>query len=52
MGFNSETEDEVIREVVSHKLDRSLVKPSNKVWRDSTKTKAPTPPFQIHDYLI
>ena len=45
MGFNPEAEDEVIREAVSHKLDRSLVKTSNKVWIDSTQNKAPTSPF-------
>ena len=52
MYFNPEAEYEVIREAVSHKLDRSLVKPSNKVWRDSTQTKAPTSPLQIDDSLI
>ena len=32
---------------VSQKLYRPLVNPSNKVFRDSTQTKTPTPPFQI-----
>ena len=52
MDFNPEAEDEVIREAVSQKLDRSLVKPSKKVWIDSTQTKAPTSPFHIGDSLI
>ena len=52
MDFNPEAEDEVIREAVSHKLDRFLVNPSNKVWRDSTQNKAPTSTFQIGDSLI
>ena len=52
MDFNLEAENEVIREAVSHKLDRFQVKPSNKVWRDSTQNKAPTSPFQIGDSLI
>ena len=52
MDFNPEAEDEVIREAVSHKLDRFLVKPSKKVWRYSTQTKSPTSPFQIGDSLI
>ena len=52
MDFNPEAEDEVIREAVSQKLDISLVKPREKVWRDSTQTKAPTSPFHIGDSLI
>ena len=52
MGFNPEADDEVIRESVSQKLDRSLVKPSNKVWIDSTQTKAPTSPLYIGGSLI
>ena len=52
MDFTPEAEDEVIREAVSHKLDRPIVYPSNKVWRDSSKTKATTSPFQIVDSLI
>ena len=51
MDFNAILEDEVIRDAVSHKLDRPLVNSSNKVWRDSTKTKTPTLPFQIGYYL-
>ena len=51
MNFTPEVEDEVIREVVSHKLDRPIVNPSNKVWRYSTQNKTPTSPFQIGDYL-
>ena len=45
MDFNPEAEDEVIREAVSHKLYKSIVKPPNKVWIDSTQTKALTSPF-------
>ena len=40
MYFTLEEDYEVIREAVLHKLDRPLVNPSNKVWRDSTQTKA------------
>ena len=47
-----EAEDKVIRDSVSQKLDRPLVKPSNKVWRDSTQNKAPTSPLHIGDSLI
>ena len=52
MDFNTEAEYEVISEAVSQKVYISLVKPSNKVWRDSTQTKAPTSPFHICDSLI
>ena len=38
-------------EVVSHKLDRPLVNPLNKVRRDSTQTKTSTSPFYIGDSL-
>ena len=51
INFKPEAEDEVIRESVSHKLDRHLVNPSNKVWRDSPKIRTPTSPFRIGDYL-
>ena len=34
MDFTLEVEDEVIRDAVSHRLDRPLVKPPNKGWRD------------------
>ena len=30
--FNPDVEDEVITDLVSNKLDRSLVNPPNKVW--------------------
>ena len=36
MYFTPEVEDEVIRDAFSHKLDRPLVNPPNKVRRDST----------------
>ena len=52
MDFNTEAEYEVISEAVSQKVYISLVKPSNKVWRDSTQTKAPTSTFQIGDSII
>ena len=42
---------EVIRKEVSHKLDRPLVNPSKKVWRDSKRIKTPTLPFHIGDSL-
>ena len=51
MGFAPEVGYEVIREVVSYKLYRPLVNPSNKVWRDLTQTKNPTSPFYIGDSL-
>ena len=38
--FTPEVEDKEIREEISHKLYRTLVNPSNKVWRDSTQTKS------------
>ena len=47
MGFISEVEDEVIREAVSHKLNRHLVNPSNKAWRNSTQNK-----FQLHPFML
>ena len=47
MVFTPENEYKVIREEVSHKLDRPLVNLSNKVWRDSTQTKTTTSPFKI-----
>ena len=52
MDFNPETEGEVIRDAVSHKLNRHLVNPPNKFCRDSTQTKAPTSSFQIGDSII
>ena len=51
MDFTPEAEDEVIREAVSQKLDIPSVNLPNKVWRDSTQTKTPTPNFQIGDSL-
>ena len=52
MYFTPEAKNEVIRETVSHKSDRTIVNPSNKFWRDSTQTKNPTSTFQIVDSLI
>ena len=52
MDFTPESEEEFIREALSHKLDRPLVNPSNKVWRDSNQTKDQTSFFQICDSLI
>ena len=49
--FIPEVEDKVIMEAVSHKLDRPLANPPNKVWRDSTQTKNPTSPLQICDSI-
>ena len=51
MYFTPEYEGKVIRESVSHKLDRPLVNPLKLFLRDSTKTKAPTPPFHIGDFI-
>ena len=51
MDFTPEVEDEVIRNSVSHRLDRPLVNPSNEVWRDSTQTQNPNPTFRIRDSL-
>ena len=51
MDFTPDSEDKIFREAVSHKLDRTLVKTSNKVWRGSTQTKTPTSPFHIGDSL-
>ena len=36
MDFTPEVEDEVIRDALLHKLDKPLVNPSKKFWRDST----------------
>ena len=52
MYFTPEGDDEVIMEEISHKLDRPLVNPSYKFWRDSTQTKTPTSPFHIFESLI
>ena len=35
---NTEDEDEAIIEAVSHKFERNLVNPPNKIWGDSTQT--------------
>ena len=51
MDFTPDSEDEVIRGTVSHKLDRYLVNTSNKFWRDSAQNKAPNLPFQVDDSL-
>ena len=47
MDFTPEAYYEFIMEAVSRKLYRPLVDPSNKVWRDSTQSKAPTSPLYI-----
>ena len=52
MDFTPESEDEVIRESISYKLYIIIVNPPNKVWRDSTQNKYPTPYFHIGDHLI
>ena len=51
MDFTLDVEYEVIREAVSHKLDRHLINPSNKVFRDSTQTKTPNSPIQVGESL-
>ena len=51
MEFTPEVEYEVIRDAVLHKLDRPLINPPKEVWRDSTKNKTTTSPFQIGDSL-
>ena len=51
MDSTPEAKYQVIREAVSNKLDRTLVNPSTKVWRDSTKTKTPNLPFKTSDSL-
>ena len=51
IDFILEAEEEVIREAVTHKLDRPLFITPNKIWRDSNQTKAPTPDFQVCDSL-
>ena len=51
MNFNPEVEDEVIMDAASHKLDIPLVNLSNKVLRESTKTKTPPSPFHIGDSI-
>ena len=49
--FTPDGEDEVIRDAISQKIDRSLANSSSKFWRESTKTKTTTSPFQIGDSL-
>ena len=51
MDLTPYAEDEFIREAVSHKLDRTIVNPSNKCWRDSTQPKNKTSPFHIGDSI-
>ena len=51
MNFTLEVKDEVIREAVSNKLDRPIVNPPKKHWRDSTQTKTTTSTFYISDSL-
>ena len=51
MGYNQESEDGVIREAVSHKLEISLVKQSNKVWRVKKKSKNLTSHFQTGESI-
>ena len=52
MVFNPESDDEVIRDAVSHKLYIFLVKPRKNVLRESNQAKAPTSPFHTGDSLI
>ena len=49
--FTAWVEDEVIRYVLPHKLDRPIVNPSNKIWEYSTQNETPTSPFHIGGYL-
>ena len=51
MDSTTQVEDEVIRDAVSHKLDRPLVNPYNNLWRESTKNITPSSPFRIGDSL-
>ena len=51
IDFTPEVKDEVIRDAVSHKLDRPLVNQSDKLCRNSTQTKTPTSPFKIGDSI-
>ena len=51
VDFAPEAEDEVIRESVSHKLDRPLVIPSKKVLIYSPQTKTSNSIFHIGDSL-
>ena len=51
MDFTPYVEDVVIKDEVSHKLDRPLFKISNKFWIHSTQSKTPTSPFQIYGSL-
>ena len=51
INFIPEAEDEVIREAISHKLDRPLVNPLNRFLMDSTQTKTPNSTFHISDFL-
>ena len=47
MDLTPEVEYGFIRDAVSHILERYIVNPSNKVWRDSTKIK-----FQLQPYKL
>ena len=47
MDFTPEVEDEVIKEAVSHKIDRTLFNSPNKVWRDSTQYKPQLQPSKL-----
>ena len=51
MDFTPKSEDEVIRESVSHKLDRHLINPSKKVCRYLIRTKSAASTFHNSDYL-
>ena len=51
INFIPEVEYGVIRDSVSHILDRPLVNTSSIVWRYSIQNKTPTPTFQIGDCL-
>ena len=51
MDFTPEVEYGFNRDELSHTLDRPLVNPPSKFWRDSTQTKIITTTFQIDDSL-
>ena len=52
MDFTPEVEYGVIREVVSHKIERPLLNPSNKFWIKSTLSITPNSHLQTGDSLI
>ena len=51
MDFYQEVEDEVKRDAVLQKLNRTLVNLSNKVWIYSTQVKTPSQTFHFGDSL-